>query len=507
LTRAAPIDDVPGAGGSALRNGLVRPGSVVAVVLAGGLVACGDDAPSSPDAAPAADAAAPVAEAPVRPGPHGTLVDGSGRTVLLRGVNIRAAAVFDEFRAHTPLPPFDAEEDCRVIGEDLGLDQLRLAMSWSLLEPERGHIDHAYVASLLAIAAACDRHGVYTLVDLHQDGFSKYVGEDGAPFWAHEPPLPAEDLDEHNGGHATADAVTQAALAGFFADHDGLVADYARTAAELAALVDQEPGVIGLELMNEPVASPEDLAAFHDQVARAVRARAPGLPIYFEPDATRNVLDFARPAFLGVDRIVYAPHLYTGVFQGNWQVGDDARIADSVAAMLDEAAVNDAPVVITEFGNDPADATGAAWLTAALAALDRHLLSASFWVYEEWPTTCGRASCWGFYDETPVDGASPPRFTRTLRAAAVTLVARAYPRAIAGTLDAFDFDAATRTLTVQLHGAAAGGTHVLAAPDLVYDAGVVVTCDGQAVSTTRRPGRVEAPCAGTQLVLAPAPLP
>jgi endoglycosylceramidase len=450
-----------------------------AIALGAALAACG--APG-----------APIDEAPVHPAAHGRLVDAAGRTVLLRGVNVRAAELFDMFHGRGPLPAFDAEADCRVIGEGFGLDQVRLAINWSLLEPARGQLDSTYVDRLLAVAAACDRHGVATIVDLHQDGFSKYVGDDGAPFWAHNPALPAEDIDERNGGHGSTEAVAQAAFAGFFGDHDGLVAAYARTAAELATRIDRQPGVIGLELINEPFASPDDLAAFYDQVARAVRAAAPGLPVYFEPDATRNVLDFARPPQLAVDRIAYAPHLYTGVFQGTWTIGDTARIEDSVAEMVREAAKNDAPLVVTEFGNDPTSPTGAAWLADAYAVLDQHRASASLWLYEE---TCGTTSCWGLYDEGP----------RRLRPAAVTLVARPYPRAIAGALDAFSYQPATRTLTVALHDATAGGVHVLAAPDLVYGDGVTVTCDGAAVAATRLPGRVEVACGGSTLVLAPAP--
>jgi len=350
----------------------LRPGP--ALLCASCLAACGET-PSPPSA-------------PVDPS-HGRLVDAEGRTALLRGVNVRAAGLFDGFHGRMPLPPFDAEEDCRVIGEDLGMNQVRLAINWSLLEPARGQLDLAYLDRALAIAAACDRYGVYTLVDLHQDGWSKYVGDDGAPFWAHQPALPAEDIDERNGGHGATEPATMNALAGFFADRDGLVVDYAQMAAEVAARIDQQPGVVGLELMNEPIADPDDLDHFHDTVARAVRAAAPGLPVYFEPNAIRNVLDFARPGRLDVEGIVYAPHLYTGVFQGNWTVGDDDRVEASVAAMLDEARENEAPVVVTELGNDPADATGVAWLASAFAALDRHSVSASFWVYEEWPSTCG----------------------------------------------------------------------------------------------------------------------
>jgi endoglycosylceramidase len=460
--------------------------AVRAAIIACSAVAC--DGGSSPEPA-----------SPIRP-VGDRLVDAAGRTAILRGVNVRADGLFDMYRGRAPLPPFEPDLDCRIIGDELGLNQVRLAITWSLLEPARGALDDAYIDRVIAVAAACERHGVFTLVDLHQDGWSKYVGDDGAPFWAHQPALPAEDVDERNGGQASTEAAPRRAFDGFFADHDGLVADYARMAAALAARIDGQPGIVGLELMNEPVALGEELDHFHRVVAAAVRAAAPGLPVYVEPDATRNVFDFASPGRLDVTGVVYAPHLYTGVFQGNWLVGDDARIEASVAAMRDEALVNDAPVVVTELGNDPLTPVGAAWIAAAFAALDRHQVSSSFWVYEEWPSSCHAPLCWGFYDASPrPDGAG---FDRGLRPAAVTSVARAYPRAIAGELVGFGFDPAARRLEVARRGGA--GTHVLAAPTRVFTGDVVVTCDGAPVPHVRTGSRVEVACAGSALVMRPA---
>jgi endoglycosylceramidase len=433
----------------------------------------------------------------------GHLVDPQGRTVILRGVNARAAGFFDIYKNQAPLPPFTAD-DCRVVGEEFGMNQLRLAINWSYLEPQRGSFDQAYVDKILKLAAACQSYGVATLVDLHQDAWSKYLGQDGAPFWAHKPPLPAADEDQRAGGQSVVAPDVQAAFAGFFGDHDGLVADYATMAAHLAKLIDHQPGVIGLELMNEPTASPSELDAFYAAVANAVRAVAPELPIYFEPNATRNILDVASPDPVPVSGVVYAPHLYTGVFQGTWQIGQDSRIDDSVTKMLSEAKSVNASLMVTEFGNNPVEPTGSAWIAAALTTLDAHAVSASFWVYEEWPSTCGSPTCWGLYDEAPAtDGGAQTSYDRTLRPAAVTLLARAFPQAIAGELDAFSYDPSTRTLTVQMHGAA--GTDVLAAPDLIYASGVRVTCDGHEVKATRSPGRVDTECAGTSLVMSPAP--
>ena len=429
------------------------------------------------------------------------LVDTSGRVVILRGVNIRADGFFDIYAPQAPLPPFTAD-DCRVLGQELGMNSLRLPINWSLLEPTRGNINGAYIRKVIQIAADCEQQGVYTLVDLHEDAWSKYLGQDGAPFWAHAPALPADDADEHDANQASTSAAVQAAFSGFFGDAT-LMQDYANMAGELARLIENQPGIIGLELMNEPLVTQAQLKTFYGVVAPAVRAAAPGLPIYFEPDALRNVIDFANPDALTVKNTVYSPHLYTGVFQGNWMIGQDSRIEESVSGIVDEGQEASAAVMVTELGNYPSDDVGAAWLTAAYTSLDAHALSASLWVYEEWPSTCGNPSCWGLYDEAPTtDANGNTTYARTLRATAVGLVARAYPRAIAGQLDSFTFDPASKTLTVNMQGKS--GSHVLAAPTATYSGDVTVTCDGNTVPATRTGSTVTTKCAGKTLVMTPA---
>jgi hypothetical protein len=441
--------------------------------------------------------APPPSSAPVYAS-DGHLIDQQGRSALLRGVNIRADGFFDDYRGYLPLPPFTGD-DCRVLGQDFGMNSLRLPISWSFLEPTRGAIDQTYVAKILKIAADCAAYGIYTFVDLHQDGWSKFVGDDGAPFWAHAPSLAPALMDQSSGGHWTL-ARAASAFKGFFGDTSGLVEDYASMAGRLAKLIDKQPGIVGLELMNEPFASSADLDNFGSTVAPAVRAAAPGLPIYFEPAAIRNELDKASPDPLPVKNTVYTPHLYTGIFQGDWMIGQSARIENSVQNMISEASSVNSALMVTEFGNNPVDPVGAAWLTASLNLLDQYVVSSSFWVYEEWPSSCGSPICWGLYDETPIAGQAT--YMRTLRPAAVSLLARAYPAAIAGTVESFSYDAASRTLTVHMQGGA--GTHILAAPGLIYTGNVAVTCDGRAVTATRNGSRVAVQCQGKTLVMTAA---
>src|SRR5688572_21021045 len=119
---------------------------------------------------------------------EGVLVDDRGRQRVLRGLNARVEGIFDVTfddgrTAVETIPPF-GEEDCRFIAEELGMNHLRLPVNWSAIEPVRGSYETEYVDRILALAEACHAHGVATLVDLHQDAYSKHIGEDGAPLWA-----------------------------------------------------------------------------------------------------------------------------------------------------------------------------------------------------------------------------------------------------------------------------------------------------------------------------------
>jgi hypothetical protein len=429
----------------------------------------------------------------------GVLYDDEGRELILRGVNARVDRIFDVSfddgrEPLEPIPPF-GKDDCRFIGEDLGMNHLRLPVNWSRLEPTKGSYDAAYVDEILALAAACNAHGVKTLVDLHQDAYSKEIGEDGAPLWAIVPPPeqllggPLTDLAERR-----TSAQVLNAFDSFFNDAEGVQAAYAAMAAWLGERIEGAPGVIGLELMNEPVLILFEfrLDDFHDRVGAAVRQKASTLTLFFEPNSTRNLFDRAdvrRP--VAFDDAIYAPHLYVDVFEEAGASTDATAVDESVRRITEEGQAIGGTPYVGEFGAAP-DEPGRAYSRLAYETLDRYRISAAFWVYEEWAQ-----GQWGLYETTISETRGP------LRPSMVELVARPYPAAIAGKLKGFDFDAATKTLTVEVSDAT-DSLHVLAAPKALYPDGVHVTCDGADVEATAIAGRVEVKCLGTQLVLSPS---
>ena len=57
-----------------------------------------------------------------------------------------------------------------------GFDVVRLLVSWSKLEPRRGTYDHGYLARVIRQPSRPRvRRGIYTVIDMHQDAWGKYI--------------------------------------------------------------------------------------------------------------------------------------------------------------------------------------------------------------------------------------------------------------------------------------------------------------------------------------------
>ncbi len=456
-------------------------------------------------------APAPAPEAPERPlvSEGGRLLDAQGRQVLLRGVNARVEGLFDVTfdDGRVPLeeiPPFSGE-DCRFLAESLGLDLLRLPVNWSGIEPEPDQWDDAYLQRIVDLVTDCHAVGVWTLVDLHQDAYGKDIGEDGAPLWAIHPP--PETLLE---GPLTAEGLAARRLSPqVLAAFDSLYANasmpsgegvrdaYVDMAARLATALVSVPGVAGIELHNEPVSLGDQAAldAFHEAVAAGVREVDPDVLLAFEPDAIRNLTDVApagRP--FGFDGAIYAPHVYTDVFETGWASEDVDAVHASVALAAEEAVFHDAHLLVGEFGHDPSTERGRLFVQTCLDAFDRHGASWAVWLYEE-----HSQGAWGLWDE-----GDEPHTRGALREPIADLLARPYPAAVAGHLDELGWDEATDTLTVRF-SAPVDAAHVIAVPSRRYPDGVSAWCGADpAPVEPDGPGRVTVTCADGEMVVRPA---
>ncbi len=231
-----------GAPGRAARA-LARLAAVVAVLAGGALGAAGSGAP--------AGASAPD------PGPAGTighvgrwLTDAQGRVVLFHGVNMVEKAAPYYPAAHG----FSAADAAWL--EANGLQVVRLGVLATGLMPTPDHIDHAYLAHLAATVDTLERHHIYVLLDLHQDGWGPTIGSDGFPGWMTLTDGATNNHAPFPSGYADNPAVA-AAFQSLWDNRvgpggTGLQTDVAAMFGALAATFGHTPTVVGYDAFNEP---------------------------------------------------------------------------------------------------------------------------------------------------------------------------------------------------------------------------------------------------------------
>ncbi len=426
------------------------------------------------------------------------LRDDRGRIALLHGVNARVEGVFDvtfdDGRvAVEELPPLTAT-DCRRM-RALGFDHLRLPINWSGVEPERDVFDDAYLARVdAAITCAADA-GLLVVVDLHQDAYSKEIGEDGAPLWAIVPPPtmllegPLTDL----GQRRTSTQVTLA-LDSFFAADDPhrLQAEFIAMLEHVARRWADHPAVIGFEIFNEPTVGFALVDAFNIAAAAAVRAAAPGKLVFFEPSAIRNFTDGVPTASAPFpsEGAVYAPHVYTFVFRPDPTALEQLQPEDlepSVMAARAEATAWGTPLWIGEYGVGPETPNADLWMGVENELHDRYLASNAFWLWKE-----HSQGSWGVYARDPATS------TWTERPQVVAWISRVRGERLAGRIVDNRWDRSTRALRLEIErGSARGVPHRVYVPEASATS-FTASCDGAPLSSPRdaASGVVELPCEG-----------
>ena len=365
-----------------------------------------------------------------------SFTDPDGRVVILRGINLSGGA---------KVPPFVALTDDSQLDRlrPFGFNTLRLVFIWEAYEPTLGGYNEAYLARLKAVARAAWARGLYVIIDLHQDGFSRYLSRgsgDGFPLWAVSPRATATTPD--NGPSCErwpllmmTDPGMHRSFTDFYADKFGVRGRYLQMVGRVAEGFADCPGVIGYDLINEPWGDERlEIGPLYRDAAAAVRAADPSAIIFVEGHASTNTgrqTRLERPTF---ENLAYAPHYYhpATIWNKSWR-GGTAAIDRAFANMEEKAAEWGVPLFLSEFGA-PADAVAAGGYTASLHDhLDENLASGAQWNYS--PTWNPRdKDGWNGEDFNILDPSGSPR---------PNFNERPYPRKVAGTPVTFRYREAT----------------------------------------------------------------
>jgi endoglycosylceramidase len=399
-------------------------------------------------------------------------VDDRGRVVILRGVNLTGDAKVP------PFLPSAGPRDLDLVAS-LGMNVVRLLFLWEANEPLPGAYDENYLAALCTLAREAAARGVYTIVDIHQDGYSRHASRgagDGFPAWAVSgrgtPSCPDNSpLCKNWPVLMATDPTTHRSFADFFADAAGVRSRFLQMIDRVAAAFAPVPGVLGYDLLNEPWGDEQrDLAPLYQQMACVIRARHPAAILFVEGHVTSNcgkATRLPRPSYAG---IAYAPHYYKplALVLKCWR-GSRLLINHAFHEMGQQADCWDCPLFVGEFGFPALARNAGEYIGEIYDGLDARLASGA-----QWNLTPGwdpeRKDGWNGEDFSIIDAAGNlrPNFRP-----------RPYPRATAGTPRRFEFHdiggpAGGRALLFTWDNDPARGVTEIAVPDGLFQPGTRV---------------------------------
>jgi hypothetical protein len=373
----------------------------------------------------------------------------------------------------------------------LGFNSIRLPISWSLLEPERGRFNSQYVDRVAQIVDWAGALHMYVIVDMHQNAYSHYVGagdstvdlsyDSGAPAWAtYTDGMPSHVL----AGQRELNPAVLEATTNFWYDRAGIQDEYLAALAFVAQRFHDDPAVAGYGLYNEPLPGwnlpPgfEDLLLFpfYRRAIDAITGAQDGLPcwsgffmpaacgyrdlgvddrrhlIFLDTGLLREVTDF--PTHLGLPvssypNVVLAMHAYTHIYTIDALTGQKAASATYPWGGYDqsydfaerEARAMDAALFVSEFGNAPAD--DVLILNAQVQEQEKHRTGFAFWPWKE----SGGAN-WGMF----APPSTPEASSGCLRVSRERMLARVYPRLTGDPTMSYHYDPSDGRFTMRARG-------------------------------------------------------
>jgi endoglycosylceramidase len=409
------------------------------------------------------------------------ITDAKGRVVILHGWNL-----VSKVGSYRPEDTGFGADDARFLKRS-GFNTIRLGVIYKALEPNPpgadGEPDYAdgYLRSIKRTQKLLARHGIYTLLDFHQDLYNERFQGEGWPDWQVLDDVAGvqcpNELRQGFPANYLVNAGLNCAFDSFWANRQaagvGLQDRYAAAWRHVAERFRRAKRMLGYNIINEPwpgtqyptCVSPAGcplfdqgpLQQFSERVIAAIREADPRTLAWYTPLV---VFDFGADTSLenpNDERAGFAFNMYC-LIGGFANFLPPNPLSDLSCSQTYELTLDNADA--------QAEETGDALLMTEYAATndigvvdevndlaDDHMVGWQQWHYCECddPTTAG-----GGVQSVVVDPREPPRGENVNRDKLLAS-ARAYPQAVSGTPLSYGYDNETRTFELTYSTTTPGG--------------------------------------------------
>ena len=434
---------------------------------------------------------------------HGRFItDADGRAFIVAGINM-----VDKRAPYRADAVGFGDDDAAFLAAN-GFNAVRLGVIWKAVEPQPGVYDDTYLAHIRDEIQTLSEHGIATLVDFHQDLYNEVYQGEGAPDWAVLPGGPPNAPKAGFPANQFINPATMHAYDNFWSNAKGpggvgLADRYAAAWAHAAQYLKGEPGVMGLDIYNEPwpgtlwatcipigcPALDARIQKVSQKVIDAVRQVDADVPIYYEPNSLFNdgISTYVKPTGTNLGFSFHDYCLTSIIGSSAGKLGDllcDATDTLTWSNAERQLTRTGATPLLTEFGATTLQQT----LTGMVDRAATHRLGWMYWAY----CGCDDPTTTGAGDEQALvfDPAKPPTGDNVDQAK-LTALAVPHPSLVSGTPTAYAYNRSSHvfTATWTTEKAAGGGSFAtgaqttIAAPAVAYPNGYTVQVrGGQVVS-------------------------
>jgi endoglycosylceramidase len=401
-----------------------------------------------------------------------------------------------------------------------GFNTVRLGVIYKALEPKapapgkEPRYREGYLRSIERTQRLLARYGITTILDFHQDLFNEKFQGEGWPDWQvldDVGGVPCPDQPQQGfPANYVVNLGLNCSFDSFWSNREvngvGLQDRYAAAWQHVAERFRGAKRLLGYNIINEPwpgtqfptcisltgcpLFDTQVLTPFSEKVIGSIREADPKTLVWYAPAV---VFDFGADSShgdTGDPRAGFAFNMYClagGFLPANPAGG--ATCGETYEITLDNAEkqseeTGDA-LLMTEWGaTDDRDV-----VNEVVELADQHMMSWQHWHYCECddPTTAGTG-----VQSVVVDPHKAPRGDNVNRGK-LKATSRPYPRAVAGTPLAYDFDPDTREFTMNYSVEGPNGKRLprrvrteIFIPPVHYRNGYDVTAEGARVKTTKR---------------------